>query len=64
MSDLLRVRLESGVLDHGIRDDVFVPADELASTARHVCLFVGCGSDTFSAVGAFERDFNEMDRRR
>jgi len=29
--------VKSGVLDHGVRDGVFVLADELASTARAVC---------------------------
>lgn len=53
----------SGVLDHGVRDGVFVVAEELASTAR-ARLFVGHGSRLFSAVGAFERDVDEMDRRR
>jgi hypothetical protein len=55
--------VKSGVLDHGVRDSVFVLADELASTAR-ARLFVGHGSHPFSAVGAFERDVDEMDRRR
>jgi hypothetical protein len=55
--------VKSGVLDHGVRDGEFVLADELASTAR-ARLFVGHGSHPFSAVGAFERDFDEMDRRR
>ena len=55
--------VKSGVLDHGVRDGVFVLADELASTAR-ARLFVGHGSHPFSAVGAFERDVDEMDRCR
>jgi hypothetical protein len=55
--------VKSGVLDHGVRDGVFVLADELATTAR-ARLFVGHGSHPFSAVGAFERDVDEMDRRR
>jgi hypothetical protein len=50
-----------GVFDHGVRDGVFVLADELTSMAR-ARLFVGHGSHLFAAVGAFERDVDEMDR--
>jgi hypothetical protein len=55
--------VKSRVLDHGVRDGVFVLADELASTAR-ARLFVGHGSHPCPAVGVLERDFDEMDRRR
>jgi hypothetical protein len=54
--------VKSGVLDHGVRDGVFVLADELATTAR-ARLFVGHGSHHCSAW-AFECDVDEMDRRR
>jgi len=51
-----------GVLDHAA-DGVFLLADELASTPRSL-LFVGRDLHAVVAVGAFERDVDEMDRRR